>query len=377
MKKIFLLPLLLLLGAIPTHAQFSRINSITLTNNNNTQAAFFASPFTLKVGANCTWSVTGTIATLNCAGGGGAPGGNNGEIQYDNAGAFGGVTGLVNGLGIDCDGFLDPCFLRGTVSTFTYPITVTDTNGPAGNYSAIEMFYNVVTPSMNTSIDAYDGTNFQTLQVNSVNGPTASSLFLTDGPRAGRQAYNQGTTNAATVPCSISTTICEQAPTVVTHYVLTKPPVAAQGTLIGRNTAAVITQGFSGDADHSATVTTGSGASIGSTLLCSTTNCPVGTYRVNAYLDITTACTTGGTYLASLIYTDDQGSKTVPINLSGTGSVPATGVVTISSSANFGQAAQILRSTGAASINYSTTAVACATGGPMVGKLYLSVEPIQ
>lgn len=126
-----------------------------------------------------------------------------------------------------------------------------------------------------------------------------------------------------------------------------------------------------------AAVTIGSGTSIGSTSICSTVDCPAGTYRVNVYVDLTTACGTTGTYLVNLIYTDDQGAKTVPVNINGTGAVPATGVLTTTSTANFGENGQIIRSTGAASINYSTTATACGTAGPMVGKLYLGVEPLQ
>jgi hypothetical protein len=53
-------------------------------------------------------------------------------------------------------------------------------------------------------------------------------------------------------------------------------------------------------------------------------------------------------------------------------------LVTTTSTSNFGENAQVVRTTGAAnnalgSINYSTTAVACGTAGPMVGNLYLSV----
>jgi hypothetical protein len=151
----------------------------------------------------------------------------------------------------------------------------------------------------------------------------------------------------------------------------------AQGILVNAGSSSALAQGYTGDSNHSATVTTGSGTSIGSTSLCSTTFCPVGTYRVNAYIDITTACGTTGTYVVNLIYTDDQGSKTVPMNLTGTGAVPATGVLTTTSTSNFGYDSFILRSTGSASINYSTTAVACGTAGPMVGKLYLSVEPLM
>lgn len=208
-------------------------------------------------------------------------------------------------------------------------------------------------------------------------GGYKAPVFTSTGTTAGFADYPQGTTSSAVAPCNTATSICEQAPTSVTSYLVNKPGVAAGGTLIGTNTSSVITQGFSGDSNHSATVTIGSGTSVGSTSLCSTTFCPVGTYRVNVYVDITTACGTTGTYVVNLIYTDDQGSKTVPVNLEGTGSVPATGVLTTTSTANFGYDSFILRSTGGASINYSTTAVACGTAGPMVGKLYMSVEPVM
>lgn len=208
-------------------------------------------------------------------------------------------------------------------------------------------------------------------------GGLAAPVFTSTGSTSGFVDYPQGSTSVAVAPCSTATSICEQAPAAVTSYLVNKPGVAAGGTLIGTNTAAVITQGFSGDANHSATVTIGSGTSIGSTSLCSTTFCPVGTYRVNVYVDLTTPCGTTGSYTINLIYTDDQGSKTVPVNLEGTGSVPATGVLTTTSTANFGYDAFVLRSTGGASINYSTTAVACGTAGPMVGKLYFSIEPLQ
>lgn len=124
-------------------------------------------------------------------------------------------------------------------------------------------------------------------------------------------------------------------------------------------------------------ITIGSGTSIGSTSLCSTTLCPAGTYRVNTYVDITTACGTSGTYIVNLIYTDDQGSKTIPVNINGSGTVPATGTLTTTSTANYGENAQVIRTTGGASINYSTTATACGTAGPMVGNLYLSVDRVQ
>lgn len=208
-------------------------------------------------------------------------------------------------------------------------------------------------------------------------GGTKSPVFTTTGTTAGFTALTQGTTSAAVAPCNVANTHCIQAPTAVTASVETDAPAQAQGIPTRTGVAATIQDGYSGDANHSATVTIGSGSSIGSTSLCSTAICLVGTYRVNVYVDLTTPCGTTGTYVVNLIYTDDQGSKTVPVNLTGTGAVPATGVLTTTSTANFGYDSFILRSTGAASINYSTTAAACGTAGPMVGKLYLSVEPVQ
>jgi hypothetical protein len=215
------------------------------------------------------------------------------------------------------------------------------------------------------------------LKTDQLGNVTAVGSFQTAGTTAGFVDYPQGSTSVAVRPCNASTSICEQAPTSVTSYLVNKPGVAANGIITNNVTAAVDTQGFSGDANHSAVVVIGSGTSISSTSLCSTTYCPAGTYNINAYLEITTACGTTGSYTVNLIYTDDQGTKTVPINLNGTGSVPATGVVTTTSTSNFGQETQTLHSTGAASINYSTTAVACGTAGPMVGKLFLSVVPVQ
>ena len=123
-------------------------------------------------------------------------------------------------------------------------------------------------------------------------------------------------------------------------------------------------------------VTIGSGTSISSTTLCAAADCPAGTYEIPTYIDITTACGTSGTYIVNLIYTDDQGAKTVVVNINGTGSVPATGTLTTTSTANFGQNAQVIR-VASGNINYSTTATACGSAGPMVGKLYMVANRVM
>jgi hypothetical protein len=207
-------------------------------------------------------------------------------------------------------------------------------------------------------------------------GGMAAPQFVSTGTTAGFADFPEGSSSLSTVPCSTATSICIQAPVTVVSYLVNLPGVVGTGTLIGNNASSVRTEAYSGDANHSAVVTTGSGTSVGSTALCSSANCPAGTYRVNVYIDVTTACGTSGTYTVNLIYTDDQGSKTIPVNINGTGAVPATGVLTTTSTSNYGENAQILRLT-SGGINYSTTATACGTAGPMVGKLYLSTEAIQ
>jgi hypothetical protein len=203
-------------------------------------------------------------------------------------------------------------------------------------------------------------------------GGIKSPLFTTTGTSAGYFQCTQGSANGH----GTANTITEECPTAVTAYEVAKPAVSATGIITNNVAAAVITQGISGDSNHSATVTIGSGTSIGSTQLCSSAKCPAGTYVVHVYVDITTACGTSGTYVVNLIYTDDQGAKTAVVNLNGTGSVPATGTLTTTSTANYGENAQVLRLT-SGNLNYSTTAGACGTAGPMVGTLYMAAVPVM
>ncbi len=202
--------------------------------------------------------------------------------------------------------------------------------------------------------------------------------FQSKGTTAGFVDLAQGTTSASVAPCNTANSHCIQAGAAVTAGVETDAPALAQGIPTRSGTSSAVTDGYSGDANHSATVSWSTATSVGSTSLCSSANCPVGTYRVSAYIDVTTACTTTGSYLVNVIYTDDTTvSKTAFIPLEGTGTTFATGVIVPISTTDFGTGSFILRSTGATSINYSTTAAPCGSGGPGVGKLYLTVEPIQ
>jgi hypothetical protein len=207
-------------------------------------------------------------------------------------------------------------------------------------------------------------------------GGYVAPVFQSNGSTAGFVDYPQGSTSAAVSPCNTATSICEQAPAAVTSYLVTKPGSGATGMLQGNISSGVITQSFSGDGNHSLVQTTGSGTSITSTQICTSANCPAGTYQINSYLDITTPCGTSGTYSVSLLWTDDTGSsKTWVIPMEGPGE--AAGVLTTTATTNFGSKTFTIRSNGAASINFLTTAVACGTAGPMVGKLYIAIAAAQ
>lgn len=172
--KRFLLPLLLLLLTQPAAAQFSRINSITLQNGNGTQAAFFASPFTLKVGTHCTWSVTGTVATMDCSGGGTTPAAPTGSVQYNaGAGALGAIPVIKNGTS-NCDGFGDPCaFDYIDNDAFGYIVYGTEAMGAMGN------FYDLYNNAGGWAMDSSNGTVSGNLAV--YHGGSSLTNFVT-GP---------------------------------------------------------------------------------------------------------------------------------------------------------------------------------------------------
>jgi hypothetical protein len=57
-------------------------------------------------------------------------------------------------------------------------------------------------------------------------GGYIAPVFVSNGSTAGFIDFPQGTTSAAVAPCNVATSICEQAPTAVTSYLITKPGAA-------------------------------------------------------------------------------------------------------------------------------------------------------
>jgi hypothetical protein len=122
-------------------ANFIRINVTTLTG-----------------GGTVTARWNGFVT--NPSGGGGPPGGDDGEVQFNDAGAFGGISGLINGLSVDCDGFGSPCALLHTTPTmdFIYSLLMRHADAPMGSYGSL--FFG---SAASTGLDAWNGTEFSGL----------------------------------------------------------------------------------------------------------------------------------------------------------------------------------------------------------------------
>jgi hypothetical protein len=280
-------------------------------------------------------------------------------------GGVGSAVSITGGAGGPASG--------GTAGTGGAGGTISLTAGAGGAGSAAGANANggsiVLTPGAAGTIGGGAAGLAGVISVNSkttLGGSNAGFLGLAEG------AAN--TTANANIPAN---TIIDQAPTAVTAYSITRPGTAASGMVIGSASGSSITEAISGDSNHSTVVTISSNTSIISPIaVCSSGYCPAGTYRVNVYMDITTACTSGGTYKIFLTWTDDGGLKSAfLIPIIGTGST--TGTLDLSSASNWGGYEFILRSTGTAGLLYSTNAGACGSGGPAAGKLYLSVEIVQ
>lgn len=188
---------------------------------------------------------------------------------------------------------------------------------------------------------------------------------------AGFFGFGQGTAQGhATANMAIY-----EAPAAVTAHEVKVPGIANSGIPVAINASAVVTEDFSGSSNYSSKVTIGSGTTISPTSLCSTTNCPAGDYLVSVDLFVTTACTSGGSYLLTLIYTDDTTvSKNPTFALSGSG--VSANQLSFAAITNFAQGQFQIRSNGSAAIQYSTSPTACATGGPGIGTMTLHVIPL-
>lgn len=245
----------------------------------------------------------------------------------------------------------------------------------------------------NTIPKASDSTHAQ-LTASSIvdNGTTVTStdtggyvapVFVSSGTTAGFADYPQGSTSASVAPCNTVNSICEQAPTAVTSYLVTKPGAAASGIRLSSNSAGVITESWSGDSAHGFSLS--STSSLGSTTLCAATAGTAcgnsGQYRIN--YDIYgsgTACSnvTAGSVVITLAWTDGGATAhttTLPVWDVKTGAM-ATQFNFATSLASEGASGSFLISTNGSAISVTTTYTACTTGTGTYN-LHMSTERIQ
>lgn len=365
---------------------------VTVTGGVSGAVPYFSNTTTESAGA-----LLATNALVFGGGSGAAPATGNGDFTYATHTLTMGASGLLNLSAGATGAFVLPVVAGCTASAngvVCYDTTAGNTHQRTNAADSLSVG-EASALAANTIPKATDATHsLLTASSLSDNGTTVSTAegisalsYTGTGATAGFVQLGQGSTNSTG-----TTAISQQAPTAVTSYLETLPGTAAQGVKAGTLSGTTITENFTGSSAFTPTVITiGSGTSIGATSLCSTTNCPAGNYQVNVYVEVTTACTTTGSYAVWLGYTDDAGAKngsatTTSFPLTGNGTTPITSAAGASlvptSTADYATGQFFLHTTGAAnnslgSINYGTTAGACGTGGPMVGKMFLTVVPLS
>lgn len=164
MLRFLLLAALALLGSSPALAQ----NTTALVVGT---CGTVSIPFKAGNAGPLTVDTTGKLCS-SASGGGGTPGGSNGQIQYNNAGAFGGTatgTGVLTAIGnaVDGSGGLLTYASIGTSGAKVPLLNAANTWGAAQTLGSNALIFNgtnVVASAANT-VDLYNSTNVQTVNL--------------------------------------------------------------------------------------------------------------------------------------------------------------------------------------------------------------------
>ena len=218
-------------------------------------------------------------------------------------------------------------------------------------------------------------------------GTAQGTSWTSTGSTAGFADYPQGSTSSAVAPCNTATSICEQAPTAVTSYLVTKPGAAASGIEINVDASNVDTQSWSGDSSHAVTATSQTGSISTATVCAATagTACgQAGQYRVS--YDIWgsgTACSsvTAGKVVFTLTWTDAGGTAhtTVPLHLYDykSAATNTTGTFNFNTALGTeGANGSMILSTNGTVIQYASTYTACTTGTGTYN-IHITTEQLQ
>lgn len=210
--------------------------------------------------------------------------------------------------------------------------------------------------------------------------------FTSKGTTAGFIDFPQGSTSSGVTPCNAATSICEQAPTAVTSYLVTKPGAAGTGIRMNVNASNVVTQTFS--SSFGAVSATSQTGSISTATVCAATAntaCgQAGQYRLS--YDIWgsgTACSnvTAGKVVFTLTWTDANGTAhtTVPWQLYDyKGAVlNDTGTFNFNTALGTeGANGSMILSTNGTVIQYASTYTACTTGTGTYN-VHITTEQLQ
>lgn len=296
---------------------------------------------------------------------------------------------------------ISTCSFAAVAASLAFPLTVsgTTTSGGIPYFSSTTALTSSAILNTNVLVKGGGAGGAPTNSSVTDNGTTVTStdtggyvapVFVANGTTAGFIDFPQGTTSAAVAPCNTATSICEQAPTTVTSYTVTKPGAGAQGTRIESGTSSALTESFSGDSNHTVH-TIGSTASISTATLCAATAgtaCgQAGQYRISYNIwGSGTACSsvTAGKVVFTLSWTDENGNAqaTVPLSIwetsaANTNTANTTGTYSFTTALTTEAAwGDMVISTNGTVIQYATTYTACTTGTGTYNFRF-TAEPLQ
>jgi hypothetical protein len=172
-------------------------------------------------------------------------------------------------------------------------------------------------------------------------GGYIAPVFVSNGTTAGFIDLPQGTTSAAVAPCNTATSICFQAPTSVTSYLVTLAGAAATGIPHYANSSNVITETISAITSADAT-----GNTSGSGNFCLVTSCTMVTPALGTPSALVLTNATGLPFSSIASATNTAAAMVIgtgaSLTTSGTGTIATTTQFTNSAAGALSQAAMTL-----------------------------------